>query len=59
MNDVLIPVQKLIRKLTLERDGLVNKLEDSIMYFEELKRCANTNCQHAIIDEALRLLEEE
>lgn len=35
---------------------LEKELEDAVMYFKELKHCANTNNQHAIINEALRLL---
>lgn len=43
---------KLQQKETEQRE----KLKDAVLYFEELKHCANTNNQHAIINEALRLL---
>lgn len=56
MNDVLIPVQGLIRKLQQREKEQREKLKDAVIYFEKLKNCANTNNQHAIINEALRLL---
>lgn len=45
-----------IKKLKIEL--LESRLfaEDAKNYLIELKHCANTNNQHAIIDEALRLL---